>query len=368
MKIDDLLKQKEISKYITEKPKIISLIKSHLEFLKLSENNETFQYVLPEGMSVFSILNIPPKMKKDEVKKCLELVNLQYNRLYKSGFYWIMCTDDKETSICVQNSLKDLSFDDIKVKYDLKNKSQIFKMMKEQLDTALYRKEAKGLGVAGNNNNNHNKSNVNRKKSSEDNADAFSWRKGSGEGKISNDFSNISDGNRYYKGNNNNYYNKNKRNRFNSDNAGTKYPYQKEYNKNNNKLSKETSNNNYINNNKDIEIDMNNVKYPLIITYKYSIQDMKNYCQKLLDSNLLENKPNFNIVNEDLIGDKLKEIMAFDELIETMKKIKEEDKKTENVNTNLGITELKIPKMNPLSRMGGGKNYNKFDYIPGNAP
>ena len=57
-------------------------------------------------MTVFSILNIPPKLNKEEVKNHIELINLQYNRLYKKGFYWILSTIDKETVICVQNSLR----------------------------------------------------------------------------------------------------------------------------------------------------------------------------------------------------------------------------------------------------------------------
>lgn len=96
-------------------------------------------------MSVFSILNIPPKMSKQEVYNNLELVNLQYNRLYKRGFYWVISTTDKETVICVQNSLRILSFDDMKTKYDLKNKNQIWKIIKEQIDKISYQKESKNL-------------------------------------------------------------------------------------------------------------------------------------------------------------------------------------------------------------------------------
>ena len=73
-------------------------------------------------MSVFSILNIPPKLKKEEVYKNLELINLQFNRLYKTGFYWNLSTTDKETVICVQNSLRTLTYDDMTPKYSLKKK------------------------------------------------------------------------------------------------------------------------------------------------------------------------------------------------------------------------------------------------------
>ena len=67
IKIDELITQKEITKYITAKQQLVSIIKKFCEFFKFSENDEIITYDLPENMSVFSILNIPPKMKKEEV-------------------------------------------------------------------------------------------------------------------------------------------------------------------------------------------------------------------------------------------------------------------------------------------------------------
>ena len=61
IKTDDLLKQKEVTKYITDKEKLISLIKKYCEFMKVSEDKETLEYTLPENMTVFNILNIPLK-------------------------------------------------------------------------------------------------------------------------------------------------------------------------------------------------------------------------------------------------------------------------------------------------------------------
>ena len=179
IKIDDLLKQKEITKYIKDKEKLISIIKANCEFMKVSEDNQTLEYCLPENMTVFNILNIPLKMTKEEVIKNIELINLQYNRLYKRGFYWVLSTTDKETVICMQNSLHDLSFEESKVKYDLNNRNQIYRAMKEQVEKTSYQKEAKNLGISGNKNNN------NKKKGSDADSDAFSWRKGSCEGKSS---------------------------------------------------------------------------------------------------------------------------------------------------------------------------------------
>ena len=72
-------------------------------------------------------------MNKNDVIKNIELINLQFNRLYKRGFYWVLSTVDKETVICMQNSLRDLYFEETKVKYDLINKNQISKANVQQI-------------------------------------------------------------------------------------------------------------------------------------------------------------------------------------------------------------------------------------------
>ena len=141
----------------------------------VSDENGTATYDLPEGITVFSILNIPPKMSKKEVEKNIELDNLQFSRLYKKSFYWILSTNDKETIICSQNSLRELIFDDTKVKYDMKNKNQLMKIIKEQIDRNSYQKEAKNLGIK------KNEKKYDDKTSNND-SDAFSWRKGSASG------------------------------------------------------------------------------------------------------------------------------------------------------------------------------------------
>ena len=62
IKISDLLEQKEITKYITTKEKLIEILEKYCEFFQFSEDKEKIQYILPEGMIVFSILNIPSKL------------------------------------------------------------------------------------------------------------------------------------------------------------------------------------------------------------------------------------------------------------------------------------------------------------------
>ena len=290
-------------------------------------------------MSVFSILNIPPKLKKDEVFKNLELINLQYNRLYKQGFYWILSTTDKETLICVQNSLRTLTFDDMKPKYSLKNQNQIWDLIKEQVDKILYQKDSKNLGISKNNNNN--------RKNSKGDQDAFSWRKGSTEVTNNNDFSEK----RYKKGYYNNNNNYKKRKRFNSDNAISN---NNNYNYNNNyEEYKPYNNSNTSNINKNIEIDISALKYQKIIKNKYTFKDFQKFYEKMKNAEknpFLEQK-NKEIFGE-LISDKPKIINALEDLVKLDNKEKKEDVKEKEINTN-----IKIPKMNPLSNMTKG-NFN----------
>ena len=349
IKISDLLKQKEISKYISSKEKLLSIIKTYCEFFKISEDNESVEYVLPDNMTVFNILNIPLNMTKSDVIKNIELINLQFNRLYKRGFYWVLCTVEKETVICMQNSLRDLFFEESKVKYDLSNRNQILKNMKDIIEKNLYQKDTKNLGIGTSG---KNKNNFNRGKVSDTDGEAFSWRKGSSE--VKNSF----DGNDKYNYKRNNYYNSNnnyrggyqkKRNRYNSDVSGQNYYnnyYENNnyYNNNNNHYHKNSTNNNE---KKDIEIDISNLKYPIVIKNKYSFDDIKSFYQKICNDKLYPQTPDFlSTICSDIISNSAKKLVSLDELIESSKLLKN-DMEQDKINVN-----VKIPKINPLSNMG----------------
>ena len=350
IKISDLLKQKEVSKYISSKDKLLSLIKTYCEFLKISEDKESLEYILPDNMTIFSILNIPLNMTKTDVIKNIELINLQFNRLYKRGFYWVLCTLEKETVICMQNSLRDLFFEESKVKYDLSNRNQILKNMKEQIEKNLYQKDTKNLGISGNG---KSQNDFKRGKISDSDGDAFSWRKGSNE--VKNSF----DGNDKYSYKKNNYYNSNnnyrggyqkKRNRYNSDVSGKNY-YNNYYDNNNH------YNNNYHKNSmnntdkKDIEIDISNLKYPIIIKNKYSFNDIKSFYQKICNDKLYSQTPDFlSTICNDIISNSQKNLVALDELIESAKLLNN-DKEQDKININ-----MKLPKFNPLSNLGNNSN------------
>ena len=373
IKIKDLLSQQEISKYpfLNTEEKIINTFSKFCEFFTVNSDKTEIQYTIPDNMTVFSILNIPQKLSKEEVKHHLELINLQYNRLYKKGFYWYLSTTDKETVICVQNSLRELRFDETRVKYFHMTKNQIVNNMREKLDKTAYQKDVKYLGYNINNSNNKNKNyyyNKKHKNSDYSDSSQFSWRKNSGTSKSSFDY-----GEKYtYK--KNKYY-KYKRNRFNSDND-------RKFIVNNNE-----------NNNGEMEIDISKLKYDLNIKNKYTFQEIKNFYEKINVAELT--RPKFLDEELDILSNKTKTIVSLNELVEANDKIKKNEnektkdkikdkndkekieekkdrketkdinkEKNKDLNNNVN-TNIKIPKMNPLSGMS--KNFNKFDIVPGNA-
>ena len=356
--LDEIFSLKEIQKITPEKEKLSNLL-SQIDFLAQNPTN-TFTYNIPENNHVFSILNIPAKLNKNEVIKTIELINLEYNRLYKNGFYWILSTNDKETIICVQNSLREMIFDDTKVKYDIKNKNQLTKTMRDIIDKKLYKNETKNLGIK--NKGTFEKKDNNNNNKEKDDDDAMSWRKGSGEKFSSFDSNNNNNNNNYKKNSyNNNNYNKNfKRNRFNSDNGPSRYNnynnnnrnnyynknnYNNYNNYNNNYNNKNNNNNNNNNNSNEIEIDISNLKYPIQIKYKYSFSEIKDFFNKLDEKEFLKNKPEFLSNNvEDILSDNPKKIISLDKLIEDLEKNK-----------------INIPKNNPLMNLS--KNNNKFDLV-----
>ena len=340
IKLKDLLSQPEISNnpLINSEEKLINVFSKFCEFFTFNSDKTEIQYTLPDNMTVFSISNIPQKLSKEEVKHHLELINLQYNRLYKKGYYWFLSTTDKETVICVQNSLRELRFDEIRVKYFHSTKNQILNNMRDKMDKNAYQKDVKYLGYNINNSNKNKNYYYNKKHKT--------YKK-----------------NKYYK------Y---KRNRFNSDND-------RKFIVNNNE-----------NNNGEMEIDISKLKYDLNIKNKYTFQEIKNFYEKMNIAELT--RPKF--LDEeltDILSDKTKTIVSLNELVEANEKIKKNDseknkektkekndkEKTEekkekketkdnNKETNNNVnTNIKIPKMNPLSGMS--KNFNKFDIVPGNA-
>ena len=157
---------------------------------------------------------------------------------------------------------------------------------------------------------------------------------------------------------NNYYYKSNKgRERFNSDNINN-------YQKKSNDYYYNNSNNNSNNKTKKtekIEVEIGEIKYPLKISYKYSINNIKDLYQKLKEENYFETKPVYLVEDNEIINNKPKnlEILSTSSNQNKMAQaFNKDDREKKNIN------KVKIPKFNPLSQMK--KPFNKFDSIPNN--
>ena len=156
---------------------------------------------------------------------------------------------------------------------------------------------------------------------------------------------------------NNNYYKRHKgRERFNSDTNN--------YSKNNNINEYYFNNNINIPNKKTekIEVEIGEIKYPLTISYKYSINNIKDLYEKLKKENYFQIKPSYYFENNEIINNEPKEL----EILKTLNTSSNKNRGTQAFNKNEkeenNYNKIKIPNINPLSQMK--KNFNKFDVIP----
>jgi len=154
---------------------------------------------------------------------------------------------------------------------------------------------------------------------------------------------------------NNYYYKGNKvRERFNSDgNSFIKSDNNSEYHYNNQNKKKEK-----------IEVEIGEIKYPLAINYKYSINDLKSTYQKLKQENYFEIKPTFLVEENEILNHQPKNLEVFQNISTSSNENKKAQAFNKDNSDDKNGGKFKIPKFNPLSRMK--KPFNKFDSIPNN--
>ena len=195
-RVSDLLNLKEVGKITQSKDELVDLIES-INYLKLSENQEAASYEIEQNLVVFSLLNVPQKMSKEELLSMLNLDSSQVLRLYKRSLYWILVTT--EDYQVVEKRLKEIQFEDkdtrnnnnsntlqgsqtgIKLKFDSVNRNNLIKNINKQIQNCSYQKEAQDLKAEkkANGNNSNIAGNYNSNSSNKDrtNSEAFSWRK-----------------------------------------------------------------------------------------------------------------------------------------------------------------------------------------------
>ena len=317
---NDLYSLKEISKLFESKDLLFNylayLSKQNNPIISVNADFSKCQLIINDNMIYYQFVNIPSEFNSERVKLLLGLNDEDYSRLYRSSIFWALIVEKEEINKKLEKSLKDIMVDkeSKKLKYNITAASMLKKMAKKQIDKRLYNKETQYLKV-----NDKNTIEFNRSKKSED---SMSWRKKSD---LSNDQDNKNTkDNNYlslgyvYKKNNGG---KKHRQRFKSD--------PNEYNENEYYNSKKDNiNNDYQKDVEELKPQLDDVKYPLTITEKYSNKEILEYLAKI-KSEIKFDEKNFGKIVDDII-DKTK-----------IKNLELENK-----------TEYEVPKNNPLLNFG----------------
>ena len=302
----------------------LNILKNY-NFLKISDDTAVY-----DEAQINCVFICEESLLNDELLNELKnLKDMKYNRLYKKNNYkWIFVPELQCKNIFV-NFIKEKN---IKM-FNLKNTNII--------NSIIYYKESYDLKDR-------------RKNSDYSNNGNNKWRKYSKNGYIPHKNSYNSN----YYNNNNNYHRGYKgRERFNSDgNNNTK----------NNNHYYNNYNNNY-NKKEQIEVEIGEIKYPLIINHKYNFNYLNDVYLKLKSENFFDVKPKFLVGENEIINNKPKNIEiisnnTFSSSYQAKVGQAFENKYNETDKVNLKV---KIPKNNPLSQIK--KAYNKFDNVPQNT-
>jgi hypothetical protein len=115
-KFEDFLNLKEIKKISDNKELLLKILLS-TEFLekeddKDSETNAsyTFKLKIDDNIRVFSILNIPQKMKKDELVEHFGIPTENLLRVYKKSLFWYVVLNSEEIAKDFKYRLANTSF------------------------------------------------------------------------------------------------------------------------------------------------------------------------------------------------------------------------------------------------------------------
>ena len=324
--------------------KLIPYISEHLSF-KISDFSKIYKKQKNESFNLlnnFNFLNINADFAEydeeeinnificDEslldqniIKEIRYLKDVKYERFYRKNENkkWVF-VPSKESKQVFINFIKSKN---IKM-FNLKKSSIV--------NTINYNKESFGL--------------KDKRKNSDYNNTGNKWRKFSKnylphKGSHNSNYYN----NYYYKGNKG-------RERFNSDG---------------NSFLKGENNNDYYSNYQNkkkekIEVEIGEIKYPLAINYKYSINDLKSTYQKLKQENYFEIKPIFLVEENEILNNQPKNLEVFQNISTSSNENKKAQAFNKDNSDDKNGGKFKIPKFNPLSRMK--KPFNKFDSIPNN--
>lgn len=190
-KIADLLSLKEVAKLNISQEELISYL-TEMEFLKISESKEIATYEIDSNLVIFSLLNVPQKMAKDDLLQLISIDSNKLLRIYKKSLFWILVVNKEQNFLELCDKLKACKSDLVSngsLKFDTINYSVLMKSIQKIIQNRDYHREASDLKAekkntysGSNNNYNSNNSNYNSNNKDRANSEAFSWRKKSTDG------------------------------------------------------------------------------------------------------------------------------------------------------------------------------------------
>jgi len=148
-KIEEMSALKEVQKLVESKEclmEILNRIDSEGNIIKLNGKTNEVTIVLDEKYAAFKLINVPNKVKKQDLSVTLGLneENLVL-RIYKYSLYWIVVSNKPDLNQSLEKKLKQLKFDGEQVIYDLTLGKDLRRQILKQIQHNVYLKETDEL-------------------------------------------------------------------------------------------------------------------------------------------------------------------------------------------------------------------------------
>lgn len=186
VKLDEMFALKEVQKIVPSKESLLEIlhrIESEGNIIKVNRNTNEVTVLLDENFSAFNLINVPSKIKKQELSAILDInEENKVLRMYKHSLYWIVISIRAEFNQNFEKTLKQVKFDGVSLMFDTTTSKDLKRTINKQIQHNVYLKETdelKAPSSSGRKESNSYKQ-TDKKNSntpSTANTEALSWRK-----------------------------------------------------------------------------------------------------------------------------------------------------------------------------------------------